>query len=346
MITRDDVARLANVSPAVVSYVLNSSNYVSKEKREAVLKAVEELKYIPNQTARSLKQNKTYQIAILRGSALNDMFNDLLYEMEGLAYEKGYTVSLMTIIRDNDLIAKESYIDTLISRKFDAIYVANSSLAEKQINRLVSAGVPVLLYTTRDYIGLDENIRFLAPDYRNGVYQLIDMLIRLGHSRIAFIPNPLYPSVSEISNHRLDGYLKAFKSNGLEVHPEYICSENDTIAQVLNNIDHLFDWKTFKHPPTAIYVDESVIAGSILQHLRHIGKAVPEDVSLVSSSDSTIATLLQPRLTAVGLNPRLLAEKAIAMLLELMDGNYPESCLMKMDLRWRESVKDIREINE
>ena len=79
MVTRNDVAKLAKVSPAVVSYVINNSNYVSAEKRKAVLAAIEELNYIPNQNAKNLRQGKTHMIAVIRGSSLNDMFNDLLF---------------------------------------------------------------------------------------------------------------------------------------------------------------------------------------------------------------------------------------------------------------------------
>ena len=57
-VTRNDVAKLAGVSPAVVSYVINDSNYVSQEKREAVLKAVKELEYTPNVFAKSLRTNR------------------------------------------------------------------------------------------------------------------------------------------------------------------------------------------------------------------------------------------------------------------------------------------------
>ena len=58
-VTREDVARLANVSPTIVSYVLNNSNYVSQEKREKVLEAVRELNYIPNQLARGLRTSRS-----------------------------------------------------------------------------------------------------------------------------------------------------------------------------------------------------------------------------------------------------------------------------------------------
>ena len=64
-VTRNDVAKLAGVSPAVVSYVINDSNYVSQEKREAVLKAVKELEYTPNVFAKSLRTNRSNQIALV-----------------------------------------------------------------------------------------------------------------------------------------------------------------------------------------------------------------------------------------------------------------------------------------
>ena len=64
-VTRNDVAKKAGVSPAVVSYVMNNSNYVSEQKRKAVLKAVEELNYTPNIFAKGLRTNRSSQIALV-----------------------------------------------------------------------------------------------------------------------------------------------------------------------------------------------------------------------------------------------------------------------------------------
>lgn len=71
-ITRNDVAKRAGVSPAVVSYVLNNSKYVSDERRKAVLEAVEELGYQPNMMARGLKTKKSMQIAFVCDNLRND----------------------------------------------------------------------------------------------------------------------------------------------------------------------------------------------------------------------------------------------------------------------------------
>lgn len=344
MITREDVAKRANVSPTVVSYVLNKSNYVSQEKREAVLKAVAELDYIPNQIARSLLKKKSHQIAVLRGNALNDMFNDLLFNMEGIAYKHGYTISLLTIMQDDNGRAKDEYIDELISRHFDAIFVANSSLTEKQLLKLKHYGVPILLYPTKDYIGIENEFSYLAPDYRNGIKMLIEMLIDCGHTKIAFVPNFLYPNVWDHSNHRFDGYINAFAARGIPINVSYICKGgNRKIEQILESVDRLFNPMITKEPPTAIYVDESIIAGKILKHLCERNIRVPDDVSLVSSSDSTVAQILTPRLTAVGVDAHALAEKAMEMLLGIIEGHQPPGCFMPMTLYKRESVRSLTE---
>lgn len=339
MVTRNDVAKRANVSTAVVSYVLNNTNYVSREKREAVLRAMEELNYIPNRTARSLRKNKTYQMAVLRGNTHNDMFNDLLFNMEGLACERGYIVSLITVIRGEDMMARDFFVDDLISRRFDAIFVANSSLSEAQVNKLVSYGIAVLLYTTRDYFGLDKRIRCLAPDYRKGLKRIIDRLIDYGHTKIAFVPNMLYPNMLDRGNHRFDGYASALEARSIPLNPDYVCNISpNSIEEVLRSVDRLFDPREVKEPPTALYADESVVACSVIRHLQSKGIRVPEDVSVVSSSDSPLARMFTPRLTTLGIDSHALAAKAVNMMLDLMDEVFPEDTLMEMTLFERESA--------
>jgi DNA-binding LacI/PurR family transcriptional regulator len=338
MVNRNDVAKLANVSPTVVSYVLNNSNYVSKEKREAVLAAIEELQYIPNQTARNLKQRKTNQIAIVRGNQLNDMFNDLLFYMENIAYQKGYFLSLMTAAKDKDYFATQKFVDTLKGMRFDAVFVANSSLTEAHINQIVSSGTAVLLYVTREYLGLDKRVSCIVPDYKNGIYKLIDHLIRLGHRRIVYVNNSFYPSVWTTRNYRFDGYVKAMTEHELLVDPRYIIPQNDTIEDVIKNIDKIFDSCTGKETPTAIYSDESVVAATIINHLKERGLKIPDDVSVVSSSDSTLAKMISPRLTAVGFDAYTFAMDSMNMILDLLNKNIGSTKIVELTLSEREST--------
>lgn len=342
MVTRNDVAKRANVSPAVVSYVINKSNYVSEKTKKAVLKAMKDLGYIPNLTARSLKKNKTFQIAILRGNALNDMFNDLLNNLEKIAYESGYTVSLITVMRDVDLYAADSFIDDLISRRFDAIFVANSSLTEEQINRMLDYDIKVLLYKTRDYEGLDPRIAYLAPDYRKGIEKLIDYMISIGHKRFLYIPNAQYPDSLSRSNHRYDGFVRALEKNGLNVKDQVFGLDFlDSSSKALEDRLKEIFIESEKPAPTVVYADESIVVSNMMKQLQELGFSVPEDVSIIGSSDSPLTRLVTPRITSMGISPEDLAQKAVNMILDLIDGKNPESYYMEMYMSKGDSVQKL-----
>ena len=100
MVTRNEVAERAGVSPSVVSYVLNNSNYVSEEKRKAVLKAVEELHYHPNYIGRSLKTKKTNILGLVCDDIRSELFAEITYFSEKYAYDKGYNLFLCTSHQD------------------------------------------------------------------------------------------------------------------------------------------------------------------------------------------------------------------------------------------------------
>ena len=135
-VTRDDVARLAGVSPAVVSYVINNSKFVSEEKVIAVRKAIEELQYRPNMQARGLKMNRSMQIAFV----CDNLMNYWLADAEKYLFENGYYVS-HCYSRDGD-----DFIDMLIARQFDGVFMMSNRYSTSQLNRLAKAGIPVVLY--------------------------------------------------------------------------------------------------------------------------------------------------------------------------------------------------------
>ena len=138
-ITRDDVAKLAGVSPAVVSYVINQTKYVSEEKTLAVKKAIEELQYRPNLHARSLKTNKSMQIAFV----CDNLRNNWLEIAEKKFFDRGYFVS-HCYSRDGD-----EFIQMLIEGRFDGVFMLSNRYTAAQLNQIAGAGIPVVLYKTQ-----------------------------------------------------------------------------------------------------------------------------------------------------------------------------------------------------
>src|SRR6056297_2895732 len=94
--TRADVARLAGVSVATVSYVLNNSVKLPEDTRQRVMKAARELDYRPNHVARSLATNKTMQLAIVLNNISNPIYSDLILGFENAAIARGYFVTICT----------------------------------------------------------------------------------------------------------------------------------------------------------------------------------------------------------------------------------------------------------
>ena len=138
-ITRDDVAKLAGVSPAVVSYVINQTKFVSEEKTQAVRRAIEELQYRPNLHARSLKTNKTMQIAFV----CDNLRNNWLEIAEQKFFDRGYFVS-HCYSRDGD-----EFIQTLIEGRFDGVFMLSNRYTAAQLNQIAGAGIPVVLAVIR-----------------------------------------------------------------------------------------------------------------------------------------------------------------------------------------------------
>lgn len=339
MVTRDDVARLAGVSPTVVSYVVNNSNYVSDEKRAAVLKAIKELDYVPNNNARSLKRRKSNAIGIVRGYQLNDMFNDLLYYIENLANMNGYTVSLTSVDIGDDYYAKDSFVDRLLSMKFAAVFVVNSSLTEKQINRIANSDTKVLLYVTKQYHGLDPRVGRIVPDYKTAVKKIISELLKLGHRKILMVPNLTYPGeLHSAGNYRFSGYKEAFEEAGVPLDHRYLQPSSRRVDEILGRIERLYSGPDRSAFPTAVYTDETFIGAVIMKKLNAMGFGVPGDVSIVCSSNSTMATITTPQITAVGFNAEEVAEESFKMLEKLIGDGPAETKTIYFNYYDRESM--------
>ena len=177
-VTRNDVAKKAGVSPAVVSYVMNNSNYVSEQKRKAVLKAVEELNYTPNMFAQGLRMNRSNQIALVGDTLQEELYGSISSRL----FDQGYYPNLFFSRKDDAFIGK------LIEGRFGAMFMASNGFTAEQLNRIVDSGIPLILYQSRRYEGLDPRIVIRAPDLYDGVKRTINYLILKGHRRIAYIP--------------------------------------------------------------------------------------------------------------------------------------------------------------
>ena len=326
-ITRNDVAKLAGVSPAVVSYVLNHTKTVSEEKTLAVKRAIEELNYTPNLYARSLKTNKSMQIAFV----CDNLRNDWLEIAEKKFMTKGYFVS-HCYSRDSD-----DFIKALIEGRFDGVFMLSNRYIASQLNSIASAGIPIVLYKIRDYSFLEPNIVTVAPDIYAGITKAISYLIARGHKKIILAP-PLRYNMNLRKGYREKAYKEALEANGIAYDESLVCKNTDSLDSICSTIfDLLFSGKPSERP-TAIVAGDDYLAGNIMQYLKKLGLNIPEDMSVIGMDNTYLAEMLSPQLTTVDFSKEEFSERLVDTMLKLMKGEQPEDTFISVSLAVREST--------
>lgn len=331
MATRNDVAKRANVSPAVVSYVLNNSNYVSEEKRTAVLRAVEELHYQPNYLAKSLKTQRTYNFALLSNDIRYPRFAEYLYYMEKYSFENGFQVTMCTARQD------DAFLDMILERQFDAIYMLSNWYTSEQLNFL-SQKVPVVLSKTRHYDKLSPNIHVVAADVCWNMRMITDYMIEKGHERIGFVPAYHFESLSIYNGgYRLKGYRMSLLEHDIPFREDYVCltqENNDSIYAYLDKMISLGS----QERPTAYVAGNDQIAAIVMNYLKQKNYRVPDDVSVGGVDNLALGTLTSPSLTTVDARSEIIAEKAFCTMQKMINKEPVEDCFIKGELIIRNST--------
>jgi len=118
-VTMKDVAQAAGVSVTTVSHVINTSRHVDSATKARVLETIEQLGYLPNSIARSLRSGKTRIVALIVPDASNPFFADVARQIENIGYQQGYSVILCN--SDNDPAKQSNYINTLLAQQVDGV---------------------------------------------------------------------------------------------------------------------------------------------------------------------------------------------------------------------------------
>lgn len=332
MVTRNDVAKRAGVSPAVVSYVLNNSNYVSEEKRQAVLRAVEELGYYPNSVARSLKEGKSKQILIITDDIRSELFAEVTFYMEREAVRSGYSIAVSSCTQQSF----ESYLDSLLGRQYAGIFIFAgvfplSGAPVQKLNRLAQSGVPVLLFKfIQSSAELSPDIVLLQSNISEAVGKAVDYLLDVKkHKIVGYVGdgNPVATgeSLPFGDGLRVKGYLQSLKRHGIEPDKKYVffLDEFANNHQPFMNVEGIIDY-IFKLPeeerPTAYFVNSDTIAARFMARLNSVGICVPRDVEIVSFGDTHSASITNPQLTTVALPCQAIGEQAMYTFLQKIKG--------------------------
>lgn len=331
--TQEDVARLAEVSQAMVSYVVNDTQSISvpEETRQRILEAIRILGYEPNSAARRLRSRKSYTVAGIIPDITNPFYPAFERGVQDVADNRGY--DLITCNTDSTAANERKYLRLAQEGRVDGFVAVFFHLTANHLRPILERGVAIVrLEPTRKRIGplpLDN----IYVDNFAAARTATSYLIERGHRTIAMLAGQRGPQL-----YRVRGYRQALADHGLPVHESLITGSGFQEDDGYQAISAILGQPT---KPTAVFAANDLIAMGALGALREAGIRVPEDVAIVGFDDIPAAKLVTPPLTTVTQFPEQLGRRAAEMLFERLDGTITGGgrCeLMPHELIFRESV--------
>jgi LacI family transcriptional regulator, galactose operon repressor len=284
--TISDVARQAGVSTVTVSRVLNNAPNVNLATRRRVEQAIEELGYVPNVAARSLRSKRTHSLALILPDVTNPFWTTVARGVEDAAQSSGYAVLLCNT--DENCAKQLRYLELVASRSVDGVIIAPFDCDAQNIHALQDREIATVLIDRRIVGWETDSVR---GDSAGGARALVRHLIDLGHTRIAVISGP---AITSTAQDRVDGYLAALMEAGIRVDPalikqgEYRSSSGEQLmGQLLDEGLH----------PTAVFAANNAIAMGVIDAAIRRGRRIPHDLALVCFDDVDAASHLFPFLT-------------------------------------------------
>lgn len=310
MSTINDIAKIAGVSAATVSHVVNKTRYVSPELVTKVEEAIKSVDMPPNFVIR--KQNKRKMPQGLQKYivfAVSDTQNTLKYRLKNRMISKiesmGYPVIEINLSGINKMeLYKQIIFDGAVAC---GMVIFAEDIEKNQIKILDELDMPKVA------VGLEnKDIACDQVTYSNfqSTYKAILHLIRSGHEQIAMLCGHEF---AESNAQCIEGYKRAITENKIKLSERYICKNLNEELKVSAALKELL-WG--KEAPTALFMTDYKIALSTLKYLGKNAMEYPGDISIVGLNDFEWYSLMNPPLTAIKQNNEEICEKATGLLLK------------------------------
>ncbi|MCE5342093.1 MAG: LacI family transcriptional regulator [Eubacteriales bacterium] len=316
-----EIAELAGVSVATVSYVLSGKKKVSPAKRERVLNAVELTNYKLNTIAKSLRTSKTEIIGVLVEDICGLPVPEIVDGINQMLSDSGYQVLLNNLQLLNKLYNQYEQLSQYISTINRGIQLLEDARVDGIIyiamhdRRIDGIHQPVNIPLVFAYANSDDPAS-LSVSYDNhfSSYDITQHLIQLNHKRIALIAGHTNSSATKL---RLSGFRAAMNEAGLHVPQEYIRWGDWEFHSGLEQTNMLL---SLKIPPTAIVAMNDVMAAGCYAAAYKRKLSIPEDLSVVGFDNQPVASFLYPNLTTVALPNKKIGLTAAKHLLWRLEG--------------------------
>jgi LacI family transcriptional regulator len=304
-----DVAKIAGVSQATVSRVMNMPEKVKPKTRDKVLQAMEQINYYPDSIARSMKNRRTFNIGLIIGGLSNPFFAETAEIIIKTARKHNCHVTLC--VTDENPFKMDESINLLISKRVDGVIIGSVGM-DDPVYRLKNHNIPYVLYNRRKN---QEDADYVIQDNLKGGFEAVSHLITLGHTKIGILHGPIaFDTVEE----RTKGYFEALSKNNLVTYDHFIheIDFSDSENKVHQAMEVMFNEGV---KPTAIFTTADFLALDAIEYLMEHNYRIPEDIALVGFDNTKISGHSLIGLSTVGQQAGEMARLAVERLMIRID---------------------------
>jgi DNA-binding LacI/PurR family transcriptional regulator len=296
------VAAAAGVSIATVSRTIHGTAYVSPQLKKRVLQAIEELDYIQNVHASSLRSGSPKLLGLMLSEPIQSAFPQLIHHFEDAAFLQGYAVIIGTVNanrRGTDVLIRQ-----MIQQGVDGVAMLTHSVQQEIIDPFLRNQIRLLCLTPHPP---QRDVQILGPDMNQAANHAVQHLAVLGHRDIAFVGSQLEDVFLELP---ASSFALAMSKIGIRVEQERIVKDSGGPAEDLEIIQQLLE----NSAPTAIVCASDLLALKTLRAASSRGLNVPGDLSVVGYGDVSESRFSNPPLTTIHLSQYDLATQAVELL--------------------------------
>lgn len=287
MATIKDVAKKAEVGVGTVSRFLNDGS-VSESTRQRIEEAIEALGFRPNAMARGMRAGATGLVGCLVSDLSSPLYGAVIRTLETALRERGLILVLANSHGDAELELRVA--TQFVERRLEGmVFAPVQESGSKVMEMLKRANMPVV---TLDRL-TDDQTDCVLVDHRQGVHMATRHLLDLGHRRIALLT---LGTALRSEQGRVQGYRDALREFGVRVDEELVRHDGTTVDAAFSTTLSLFENTA---PPTAIVCMGTRMLGGVLRAIRHAGRLIPSDISVVSLGDSDLARYGDPAISTV-----------------------------------------------
>lgn len=318
MVTIKDVARLANVSIATVSRVVNDYPHVRPEVREQVARAITELGYRPNGLASSFRTQQSNIVGVLLRQQRTPFSSALAYAIENTMFDEGYRVLLCST--NGDAEREEAYLETMLEMRVQGVIIRPSSTnarTTRQVSMLRERGVAIAFVDMRPRLGAVSSV---ICDNFSGGYQGMRHLIELGHRKIGVVAGGVAQKggSNDVGSERVRGIRQAAADLATDV--EIVFSAPFELAGFEVGRETGLEMITRHSGLTAIFGTTDMLAIGVLHAAHELGLELPRDLSILGYDGVLESSVTFPTLSTIAQPIHEMGQLAATTLIDHMRG--------------------------